>query len=50
VDCVCTYENLNPLLAKVTASGLVTGLLAGLVEIRSTCEGITAKANLTLVL
>lgn len=49
VDCLCTFESLSPLLAKVTDSGLVSGLLPGLVEIKATCEGITAKTSLLVV-
>ncbi|HUQ14500.1 MAG TPA: Ig-like domain-containing protein [Gemmatimonadales bacterium] len=49
VDCICTFESLDPLLAKVTGTGLVTGLLIGLVEVRATCEGITAKSTISLI-
>ena len=50
VDCVCTYGSLAPLLAKVTTTGLVTGLLPGLAQVSATCEGVTVKSSLLLSL
>jgi uncharacterized protein YjdB len=50
VDCVCTYSRPTPLLAKVTTTGLVTGLLPGLAEVSATCEGVTVKSSVLLSL
>ena len=50
VDCLCTFSSLAPLLATVTETGLVSGLLPGLAEVSATCEGITVKSSLLLSL
>jgi hypothetical protein len=48
VTALAGYSSSNPLLASVSANGVVSGLLAGLCNITATYQGISAQAQISV--
>src|SRR5690606_870870 len=46
VTALASYQSSNPLLVSVSATGHVTGLLAGLAQITTTYRGVSAQVQL----